>query len=109
MTIEQKTQISALRTQGYGYATIAKAVDLKKDTVVAFCRKHGLTGTKASSNERIDIKVDICRNCGKPLEQTPGRKRRAFCSDKCRVAWWNAHPEKVNRRAVYECVCAGCG
>lgn len=109
MTTEQKSQISALRTQGYGYATIAKAVGLKKDTVVAFCRKQGLTGTKASSNKRININVDICRNCGKPLEQTPGRKKRVFCSDECRVAWWNAHPEMVNRHAIYERVCAGCG
>lgn len=36
MTNQQKEQITALRSQGYGYATIAKAVGLKKDTVVAF-------------------------------------------------------------------------
>ncbi len=30
MTTEQKTQIFTLRTQGYGYASIAKAVGLKK-------------------------------------------------------------------------------
>lgn len=47
MTHQQKEQITALRSQGYGYATIAKAIGLKKDTVVAFCRKVGLTGTKA--------------------------------------------------------------
>lgn len=32
-----------------------------------------------------------------------------FCSDNCRTAWWNAHPEKVNRRAVYHFTCAHCG
>lgn len=36
MTNQQKEQITALRSQGYGYATIAKAVGLKKDTIVAF-------------------------------------------------------------------------
>lgn len=109
MTNLERTQIQSLREQGYGYATIAKAVGLKKDTVVAFCRKQGLTGTKAPSNERVEVRVDICRNCGKPLIQTPGIKKRVFCSDECRTAWWNSHPEKVNRRAVYERVCAGCG
>ena len=48
MTDIQKNQIMDLRQQGYGYATIAKAVGLKKDTVVAFCRRTGLTGRKAS-------------------------------------------------------------
>ena len=33
MTHQQKEQITALRSQGYGYATIAKAIGLKKDTV----------------------------------------------------------------------------
>ena len=42
MTHQQKEQITALRSQGYGSATIAKAIGLKKDTVVAFCRKVGL-------------------------------------------------------------------
>ncbi len=41
MTTEQKFQISALRTQGYGYATLAKAVGLKKDTVVQHCINSG--------------------------------------------------------------------
>ena len=53
MTNQQKEQITALRSQGYGYATIAKAVGLKKDTVVAFCRKMGLTGTKALCLRRL--------------------------------------------------------
>ena len=61
MTNEQKEQIASFRERGFGYATIAKAVGLKKDTVVAFCRKQGLTGTKASSNERVEVKVVICR------------------------------------------------
>lgn len=109
MTNQQKEQITALRSQGYGYATIAKAVGLKKDTVVAFCRKMGLTGTKAADNSRIELDAGFCPQCGALLTQTPGRKRVKFCSDNCRTAWWNAHPEKVNRRAVYHFTCAHCG
>lgn len=109
MTDLQKDQIIALRGQGYGYATIAKAVGMKKDTIVAFCRKQGLTGTKAADNSRIDLDADFCLHCGSLLTQTPGKKRIKFCSDKCRVAWWNSHPEKVNRKAVYSFNCACCG
>lgn len=108
MTDLQKSQITTLRGQGYGYATIASAVGLKKDTVVAFCRKMGLTGTKAENN-RISLDADFCLHCGSVLIQTPGRKPMKFCSDKCRQAWWNAHPEKVNRKAVYSFTCAHCG
>ena len=25
------------------------------------------------------------------------------------MAWWNAHPEKVNRKAYYKLVCKNCG
>ena len=64
MTKQQKDQITALRSQGYGYATIAKAVGLKKDTIVAFCRKKGLTGTKAADNSRIDLYAVFCLICG---------------------------------------------
>ena len=97
MTNQQKEQITALRSQGYGYATIAKAVGLKKDTVVAFCRKMGMTGTKAADNRRIELDAGFCLQCGALLTQTPGRKRVKFCS------------EKVNRRAIYHFTCAHCG
>ena len=71
MTHQQKEQITALRSQGYGYATIAKAIGLKKDTVVAFCRKVGLTGTKAADNSRIELDTGFCPQCGALLTQTP--------------------------------------
>jgi len=28
-------------------------------------------------------------NCGVEVEQTAGRKRKKFCSDKCRMTWWS--------------------
>lgn len=109
MTNQQKAQIATLRTQGFGYATIAKAIALKKGTVVAYCRKIGLTGTKAAGNSRSDVNADFCLQCGALLAQTPGRKHIKFCCDKCRIVWWNSHPEKVNRKAVYSFTCANCG
>ena len=42
------------------------------------------------------------------ITQTPGRKEKKFCSDECRHKWWNAHPEKITRKAVYSYTCSGC-
>ena len=53
MTNEQKERITAMRHDGYGYTTIAKAVGLTKDNVKAYCRAHDLAGVKAQSNARI--------------------------------------------------------
>lgn len=108
MTIEQKNRVESLRSQGYGYATIAKSTGLTKNAVVAFCRKKGLTGHKAV-NSRVDIPSDLCLQCGKPIEQKPRRKHIKFCSPECRTTWWNSHPEAVNRKAIYFFTCAWCG
>ena len=41
---------------------------------------------------------------------TKGKYRpKKFCSDKCRMAWWNAHQDQVTRNAHYSFVCAQCG
>ena len=48
MTNEQKYKIAELRQSGYGYANIADALSLTKNQVSAYCRRAGLTGTKAA-------------------------------------------------------------
>jgi len=43
--------------------------------------------------------VQLCEQCGKPIPR-PGRgRRRRFCSDRCRDAFWNekARDEKVRK------------
>lgn len=109
MTKEQQSRLRELRSQGYGYATIANAVGLSKDAVRSFCRSHNLAGTKSESNTRIELPALICRQCGKEIIQTPGKKKMKFCSAECRQKWWNSHPEAVRRKAVYSFSCACCG
>jgi endogenous inhibitor of DNA gyrase (YacG/DUF329 family) len=43
------------------------------------------------------------------VAQNSGRKEKKFCSDKCRMTWWNRHLDKVKRKAVYEYICPHCG
>jgi len=81
MTNEQKNQIIELRQAGYGYATIAASLGLTKNQVSAFCRRNQLTGTKAAVHTENLPDPNCCRNCGKQLTQTPGRKPVKFCSE----------------------------
>ena len=108
MTNEQRTKISNMRNQGCGYKAIADAVGLSKDSIKAFCRAHGLAGVKAD-NSQAETTIDSCLNCGTPLIHLPGAKRKKFCCPNCRQLWWNAHPEQVKRKAIYQFTCLSCG
>ena len=106
MITEQKSQISALRAQGCGYSTIAKSMELNKDTVKSFCRRNGIAGIRAVKQAE---QQNCCPQCGKKLIQAEKQKPRRFCSAKCRQAWWNAHQDLVKQKAVYSYVCPTCG
>lgn len=101
MTVIEKDQIRSMRLQGVGYGTIARALGLAENTVHTYCRRNGLG---AESKNTIP-----CKHCGKLIKKVPKRKPRKFCSDACRSAWWNSHPECITRKAVYEFTCACCG
>lgn len=121
MTELQKTQIRTMREQGIGFADIAKRMDIPRETVKSFCRRNGVSSisvdpfTPASQSESIPnvalIEGDVCRACGKSIEQTAGRKRRVFCCSQCRANWWRENQDKIRRgtAALYSFVCAGCG
>lgn len=32
--------------------------------------------------------MDNCKHCGKELVHTPGRRKKEFCDDNCRVSFW---------------------
>ncbi len=52
---------------------------------------------------------DCCEQCGSLILQTPRKKHKRFCYDKCRMSWWKSHQDQVNRKANYSFICAGCG
>ena len=106
MTTAQKERIEYLRSKGNSYAAIAADLGMSENTVKSYCRRSNIgIGEKAEQAATMDA----CANCGRPLEHTPGAKRKRFCSDKCRMMWWKAHPEAVNRKAVYCFACPACG
>ncbi len=89
MTNSQKEEIRQLRMEGKTYEKIAVCLDLSVNTVKAFCQRNQLGGRMTTVSEK-----HICKQCGKVIQQNPHRKEKKFCSDKCRLTWWNAHPEK---------------
>ena len=106
MTDHQKTKIAEMRKAGCGYSEISKALSVSRDTVKTFCRRNNIT---VDSTEEPKETAGICPECGKPITQTSGRKPKRFCSPECRQKWWNAHPERIEQKAVYEYVCPNCG
>lgn len=108
MTENQKEKIKQMWECGAGYTLIANELCLSKDNVKAFCRTHNLGGKMAIYRKPKESE-NRCQCCGKPVLQIPSRKVKKFCSDKCRMVWWNSHPELVKRKNMSHLVCAVCG
>ena len=71
-------KILELRSKGYGYKSIATELNLTRDQVRNTCNKK----------ERTPLEV-VCKNCGKKVNSITGKKKKVYCSDKCRYQWWN--------------------
>lgn len=101
MTREQQEEVRSLRAGGAGYKKIATLLGLSVNTVKTFCRRND----KAQLSEEGTVaEGNLCPRCHKEIVQPPGRRRKVFCCDACRVAYWRL-------RAVpkIEKLCAGCG
>ena len=107
MTNEQKKAIAELRSTGATYAKIGEALGLSMNTVKTYCRRNNVNiQTEAPSD---DDNLSVCRECGVKITQIDKQKKRIFCSRECRGKWWHAHPEMLNKKAVYDFHCLGCG
>ena len=106
----EKNQVRALRGSGETCANIAGRLGLSVNTVKSFCRRNGIQ--PETLKQGIVAPVDTycnCPQCGMEIKSVGGRKPKRFCSDECRVLWWNAHSEHVNRKALYSVKCVYCG
>lgn len=102
MTEAEKLRIHKLRQDGQGYKKIAAALGLPVNSVKTYLRRH-------PSDGEVPAGPDLCETCGKPITQVLHRKRKRFCSDSCRLSWWNAHPDKGVKRTLHTFTCAQCG
>lgn len=114
MTDEQKQKITELRLKGMGYKAIAHIVgDVSREGVRYYCRTHGLVGGSELITLNYDLqrkRPDYCKQCGGKLERNAHSGVKYFCCDKCRRAWWKAHPDdaKQTKKKAYELTCQYC-
>lgn len=98
MKLQDQIAINNMRLEGHGPSEIATRLGLSPSTVRSHIHRHRhIPGTKA------------CKHCGQPLVQPKGYRQKKFCSDRCRMAWWNSHKEEVNKQAFYTLTCQHCG
>ena len=102
---EQKQAATALRLQGESYAGIADYLDLPLNTVKSFCRRNKITPLSQAGLQGMDNPKGVCKNCGAILDQTPGGRKKTFCSDRCRYSFWN----RSRRQKPYRLICQRCG
>ena len=99
MTETEKRRVAELRAAGHGYKSISYKLGISVNTISSFCRRNTL--------ETLPEKK--CENCGKPITENKKHKPRRFCSDLCRIKWWNSHLDQVEHKAVYRYTCPTCG
>lgn len=98
MKKQEMDAIHEMRLQGKHAAEIGLALGISVNTVRSHIRRH--PEIYGGMN---------CENCGKAITQAAGRKRKRFCSDRCRMDWWNSHRERVRKKANYHLICVHCG
>ena len=62
----------------------------------------------SSPADRQASSVYFCPQCGKHVKQRTRHKKR-FCSDRCRMKYWNSRPDLIRRMAYYTITCQNCG
>ena len=98
MKLQDQIAITNMRLEGHSPSVIATKLGLSPSTVRSHIHRHRHVRDEQS-----------CKHCGKPLVQTKGHRAKKFCSDSCRMAWWNSHKEEVNKQAFYKLTCQHCG
>jgi len=94
-----KIKVDKLRQLGYGYKKIAKELSTTISAVRYAC----------SIISDKDLINGNCQTCGLKMKSMKGKKKKIFCSDKCRWQWWSKHQKEVNKKAFYTHRCKCCG
>ncbi len=98
MTANDKKRIQELREAGLTYKEIADETGIAFGTVKMFFQR-----------QKDKPAVQRCEQCHSPLRQDVSRAGRRFCSDKCRVKWWETHPDKTKSAEQHQFTCTMCG
>ena len=103
MTKEQQQAIIRLKNGGLSLSQISSRLGIPRNTVKSYCQRVAAAAKGTAEGK------GICEQCGLPLRYRENHTRPRFCSDKCRTAWWNAHPEHLSTASMVEVRCVCCG
>ena len=99
MSLNRKDLIFAYREEGMTYREIAEKTGVSEQ----FCRT---VCSRANRKQKADTPpTGMCRYCGQQLFHTNGAKKKQFCSEHCRNAFYN----RVKMRKSYIRTCEYCG
>ena len=108
VTQQQKEQISKRRAAGTSFGKIASVLGMSVNTVKSYCKRNPISLEPVSAPKAL-VHSDRCPQCNTQLKQSPGHRQKRFCSYKCRITWWAAHPEQMTRKKLYPVECQHCG
>lgn len=98
MNQRQINELNRMHLEGNGATSIADALGVSVNTVRSYLKRHPVTEN-----------MHICKQCGSTVSQTSGRKVKQFCSDRCRMQWWNEHRHLQGSRNLVSFTCEYCG
>ncbi len=87
MTIKQKLQIEKMRKDGCSLKEISTELSVSLGTIKSYFSRKDNT-----------VK---CEYCDTTLQQQ--KKRKRFCSDRCRMNWWREHREESHKTGFQLC------
>lgn len=78
MKKQETEKITQMRLNGATPTEIARNLNLSVNTIKSHIRRHPEISAAGK-----------CLFCGVPVVQPEGRKMKKFCSDRCRISYWN--------------------
>ena len=106
MTHKEIETINRMLADGIKITEISKATGICANTIKTHYRRHRAAIDKLTVSPESLI---MCKGCNKPIAKNSVGKPKQFCSDKCRMSWWNSHRELVKHGSAYYKKCAYCG
>lgn len=98
MTNYERTQVDELRSRGLSFTEISKRTGIGVSALKMYI-----------SRSQSPVPDGHCLQCGSDLFFLPHKKQKKFCSDACRISWWNVHTDQLNHRSGTEQTCPVCG
>lgn len=106
MTQKERDEILRLRFDGKSYTQISDNLRISRNTVKSICLRMGI---QPAETEGENHDTAHCKQCGVVLVRNATGKRKQFCSDLCRRAWWKQHQDNRSLKSASKAKCNFCG